>query len=134
MISIDRDREREWEWQNGSERTSERRSIYVRWPLYTRRVVFFPFGSHKMHNIYLRGKAMRKTFYGRSSAHTLATYFFYSIAAFHHVLFIRIHSMKITHPAQYTVSLSRSVLLDWICVSCFYLCLRFDELYTFSWM
>lgn len=36
----------------------------------------------------------RITLYGRSSAHTGDLLFSYSIAAFHHVLFIRIHSWK----------------------------------------
>lgn len=87
--------------------------------------------SHKMHNI-PAWKAMRKTFYGRSSAHCRPT-FSYSIAAFHHVLFIRIHRWKShTHTAShlYRSSYKACHWNEYRCIPILYYCFHIKVLYV----
>lgn len=87
--------------------------------LHNKRFLFFlTLSLGSLNNIPVQ-KAMRKTFIGRSLAHRWPT-FLHGIAAFHHVLFIRIHSWKRIH----TSSFFSHCHWTGICIL-FYLCLHF---------
>lgn len=68
--------------------------------LHNKRFLFFlTLSLGSLNNIPVQ-KAMRKTFIGRSLAHRWPT-FLHGIAAFHHVLFIRIHSWTRIHTSSF---------------------------------